>query len=111
GHAMHELGLTEEIIAIVSERFRGARVKRVVLEIGKLSAVRPMRSGFASKCVPRTRSRRVRPWRSSRHPAWAVRGCGAETILEQPFGRCACGNTDLEWLAGDELRIKEVELA
>ena len=36
--------------------------------------------------------------------------CGVEMTLEQPFGRCGCGNSDLEWLAGDELKIKELEI-
>ena len=38
---MHELGLTQEILAIVSDQSRGGRVTRVVLEIGKLTAVLP----------------------------------------------------------------------
>ena len=31
-------------------------------------------------------------------------------MLERPFGRCACGATDLEWLSGEELKIKEFEV-
>ena len=38
---MHELGITQEIIAIVAEHSKGAKVTRVVLEIGKLSAILP----------------------------------------------------------------------
>ena len=38
---MHELGITRNIVAIVSERAGAARVKRVSLEIGRLSAVMP----------------------------------------------------------------------
>ncbi len=38
------------------------------------------------------------------------RDCGSEVRLERPFGRCACGNTDLEWLTGEELKIKEFEV-
>jgi hydrogenase nickel incorporation protein HypA/HybF len=30
--------------------------------------------------------------------------------LERPFGRCGCGCTDLEWLSGEELKIKEMEV-
>ena len=39
------------------------------------------------------------------------RECGEEFVLEQPFGRCDCGSTDLEWLSGDELKVKELEVA
>ena len=38
---MHEMGITRNIVSIVSEHAKGARVKRVSLEIGKLSAVLP----------------------------------------------------------------------
>ena len=38
------------------------------------------------------------------------RECGALMTLDRPFGRCGCGNSDLEWLAGAELRIKEMEV-
>ncbi|MHC5825016.1 MAG: hydrogenase/urease maturation nickel metallochaperone HypA, partial [Nostoc sp.] len=38
---MHELGITKNIVAIVAEHARGAKVQRVLLEIGKLSAIMP----------------------------------------------------------------------
>jgi hydrogenase nickel incorporation protein HypA/HybF len=31
--------------------------------------------------------------------------------LLRPFGRCACDCTDLEWVAGEELKIREMEVA
>jgi hydrogenase nickel incorporation protein HypA/HybF len=38
---MHELAIVEDVIDRVSERAGGARVVRVVLEIGRLTAVLP----------------------------------------------------------------------
>ena len=38
---MHELSITRNVVAIVSERAVGQRVTRVRLEIGRLSAVVP----------------------------------------------------------------------
>lgn len=38
---MHELGITRNIVAIVSEHAGDNKVKRVSLEIGKLSAIMP----------------------------------------------------------------------
>jgi hypothetical protein len=29
----------------------------------------------------------------------------AAEALDQPFGRCGCGSSELDWLAGDELKI------
>ncbi len=36
---MHELGITRNIVAIVAEAAKGRPVRRVTLEIGKLSGV------------------------------------------------------------------------
>ena len=38
---MHELGISRNIVAIVGEAARGRRVRRITLEIGKLSGVMP----------------------------------------------------------------------
>ena len=38
---MHELGITQQIVAIAAEHSKGARVTRVVIEVGKLSMVLP----------------------------------------------------------------------
>ena len=38
---MHELALAVDVVAIASRRAAGARVHRVVLEVGKLAAVLP----------------------------------------------------------------------
>ena len=38
---MHELSITRNVVAIVTERAQGQRVTRVRLEIGRLSAVVP----------------------------------------------------------------------
>ena len=38
---MHELGIAMDVVDVVTERARGARVKRIVLEIGVLTAVLP----------------------------------------------------------------------
>jgi hydrogenase nickel incorporation protein HypA/HybF len=43
---MHEVGIAQGMIAIVSEHARGARVARVVVEVGKLSAVLPFAVRF-----------------------------------------------------------------
>jgi Zn finger protein HypA/HybF involved in hydrogenase expression len=37
--------------------------------------------------------------------------CGEEVALADPFARCDCGSGALDWLGGDALRIKTVEVA
>ena len=38
---MHEMGITQNVVSIVSEKAGDSKVSKVVLEIGKLSAVMP----------------------------------------------------------------------
>ena len=108
---MHELGITQEIVALVEEHARGGRVTRVVVEIGRLTAILPDAVRFcfdlctAGTCVEGARLDILETPGRAR-----CRRCGAELTLDQPFGQCACGHADLEWLAGDELKIRELEV-
>lgn len=108
---MHELGITQNILEIVSDHARGATVTRVVLEIGKLSAVLPDAVRFCFElCSQGTEAERAELEIIQTPGLARCRECGAEVKLEQPFGRCDCGSTDLEWLAGEELKVKEIEV-
>ncbi len=109
---MHELGITQEVIAIVSEHAHGARVRRVVLEIGKLSLILPDAVRFCFDLCSQGTAAEGAQLEIIETPGLArCRECGAEVRLDRPFGRCGCGSTDLEWLAGEELKIKEMEVA
>ncbi len=108
---MHELGITQEVVAIVAECSGGAKVLRVVLEIGKLTAILPDAVRFCfGLCTEGT------PVEGAELEIIEVPGkarcqsCGGEVLLERPFGRCQCGCTDLDWLLGEELRVKEIEV-
>jgi hydrogenase nickel incorporation protein HypA/HybF len=109
---MHELGITQEIIAIVTERSEGAAVRRVVVEIGKLSMVLPDAVRFCfDLCSEGTVAEGAQLDIVETTGRARCRACGVEFDLDQPLGRCDCGGTDLEWLTGTELRIKEMEVA
>jgi len=108
---MHELGITQEILALVSEHSAGRKVTRVVVEIGKLSAVLPDAVRFCfDLCSEGTVAEGARLEIIETPGRARCRTCAAELTLEQPFGRCGCGGTDLDWLAGDELKVKEMEV-
>jgi hydrogenase nickel incorporation protein HypA/HybF len=108
---VHELGLVEEVVSIVSERSGGARVTRIVLEIGKLSAVLPDAVRFCFDAVADGTPAEGAVLDIVETPGLArCLACGARLELSRPFGICACGGTELEWLAGDELRIREMEV-
>jgi hydrogenase nickel incorporation protein HypA/HybF len=108
---VHELGITQQIVELSIERAGGARVRRVVVEIGKLSAVLPdaVRFCFDLCCEGTPLAGAVLeihepPGRGR------CRACGGEVPLERPFGECACGSSDLDWISGEELRVREIEV-
>jgi len=108
---MHELAITESIVAGVAERLDGARVTRVVVHIGRLSGVVPdaVRQCFEI-CAAGTPLDGAKldivdiPGRAR------CRDCGAEVEVEDPIPLCPCGGFDLELVRGRELRVKEVEV-
>jgi hydrogenase nickel incorporation protein HypA/HybF len=109
---MHELAIAEEIVAIVADRAGVARVSRIVIEIGRLCAVVPEALRFCFDLATEGTVADGARLEIVETPGLArCRACGASIVLDRPFGRCACGATDLDWLAGEELRIKEVEIA
>jgi hydrogenase nickel incorporation protein HypA/HybF len=107
---MHELGLTQHVVAIVGERAAFARVKRVTLEIGKLSAVLPEAIRFCfDLCTEGT------PLEGAALEILEIEGrgrceaCGALLALDQLYGLCRCGSTRIQCISGTELRVKEFE--
>lgn len=108
---MHELAITQEIVALVSERAGEARVARVVLEIGRLSAVLPDAVRFCFDLCAEGTPLEGAALDIVETPGRArCRGCGETVLLDRPFGWCRCGGSDLEWLGGDELKIREIEV-
>ncbi|MGE0713503.1 MAG: hydrogenase maturation nickel metallochaperone HypA [Planctomycetota bacterium] len=108
---MHELAVAREVLALVEEHARGRAVRRVVLEVGKLSGVVPDALRFALEALTADT-----PLASAvlelQEPAGRARcrRCAAEQELESPFAACACGSLELEWLGGRELRLAALEL-
>jgi hydrogenase nickel incorporation protein HypA/HybF len=110
---VHELGIATEIVALAGEASGGgARVHRIVVEVGRLSTVLPDALRFCFDLAAAGTAAEGAVLDIVEVPGRAAcRACGAEVALERPFGRCACGSSDLEWLAGEELRITEMEVA
>jgi hydrogenase nickel incorporation protein HypA/HybF len=108
---MHEMGIAMQIVEIASDRCAGARVSRVVVEIGKLTAVLPDAVRFC--WGPASEGTAVEGATLEIRETEGLgrcRACGKDVVLERPFGRCACGCDDLEWLSGDELKVREMEV-
>ncbi len=108
---MHELGITRNIVAIVAEHAGDSRVKRVGLEIGKLSAIMPDAIRFCFDiCSKDTVLEGA--FLDIREIAGVGRcdSCHEEFPMDQPFGRCDCGSAHISCIAGLELNIKEMEV-
>ena len=108
---MHELAITESVVAGVSERVGDARVTRVVLEIGRLSGVAPEAVRFCFDLCARGT-----PLEDATLEIVPVAGrarcrdCGGEPEMEDWLSLCGCGSADLELIQGRELRIRAVEV-
>lgn len=112
---MHELGLTQEIVERVDQRVAlvrpDAKVKRVVLEVGKFSSVLPDSIRFCfALCCEGTLLEGAELVIHETDGIVRCIACGTEFRLEQPYGQCACGSFELKWLQGQEFNIKEVEV-
>ena len=109
---MHELGITQNIVGIVSDAAEGRRVHRLRLEIGRLSAVMPDAIRFCfDVCAKGTVLEGSALEIDEIDGRGACNECGNELPLTQPAGRCACGSRDVRCIAGEELNIKEMEVS
>src|SRR5438270_7687055 len=107
---MHELGITQEIVSIACRSARGARISRLVVEIGKLSAVPPDCVKFwFDLCSQDTAAEGALLEIIETPGRGRCRKCATEAAMDAPVVRCVCGSMDVEWLSGQELKIKEVE--
>ncbi len=108
---MHELGITQNIVAIVTEHAQGSKVQRVVLEIGKLSAILPDAIKFCFDICTQNTLLAGAILEIVEIPGLAkCCQCGAEISLDKPFGICNCGSVQLKLITGEELKIKEIEI-
>lgn len=108
---MHELGITRSVVAICAENSNGAIVKRVTLEIGKLSAIMPDAVRFCFDiCAKGTVVEGATLEILEIGGRGKCKNCGEIFELKQIVGRCVCGGNDLEIIAGEELKVKEMEV-
>jgi len=108
---MHELGVTRNIVAIVSEQAGNKQVNRVLLEIGKLSAIMPDAIRFCFDVCSKDTPLENATLQINEIPGLAkCKACGNEFEIKQLFGRCTCGSNDIQCIAGEEMKIKEMEV-
>jgi hydrogenase nickel incorporation protein HypA/HybF len=108
---MHEMALTQDLVALITENCTGQRVMRVVLEVGKLAAVAPDAFRFCFElCAEGTPVEGAALEIVELPGRGLCRDCGREMWLHSAFEHCICGSFALEFLCGEELQLKEVEV-
>lgn len=109
---MHELGIADGIVEHCAAQAMGARVLRVRLEIGRLSCVMPEALQFCFDVCAKDTAVEGAILEIIPIPSKArCRGCGNKMGITSFTENCACGNSDLCVIAGEELRLKEMEVA
>ena len=108
---MHELALMESVVSAITERLGETRVTRVRLEVGQWAAVFPDALRFSFDVCTEGTSLAGAALEIQEMPAVTqCRACGRSFTADGPCPRCPCGSADLEWVGGQELRIKDVEV-
>lgn len=108
---MHELAITESVVQRVTECVGTARVVRLVLEVGALTAVVPDAIRFCFEVCARDT-----PCEDATLDIVVVSGrgvclaCDAERELAELASPCPCGSYSVNVTRGQELRVREVEV-
>jgi hydrogenase nickel incorporation protein HypA/HybF len=113
---MHEMALAEGVLQIVEDTARAntaAQVRSVLLEIGALSHVEEQALRFCFDAVTRgTIADGARlDVRAVPGRAWCM-PCGAAVPLQRLGEACPqCGSYQLQVTGGEEMKVKEIEVA
>lgn len=108
---MHELGIARNIVAIVGDAAKGRRVRRVTLDVGKLSGVMTEAIMFCFDTVAQGTALEGAALEIRKIEGRArCNVCGSEFTADTLFTPCACGSRQFTRLQGEELNIKSIEL-
>jgi hydrogenase nickel incorporation protein HypA/HybF len=113
---MHEMALCESVLKILEEeavKQRFDQVKSVWLEVGRLSHVEPEAMRFCFEAVTKgtladgARLEILRPGGE----AWCI-DCGRAVAIDSRIDACPeCGGYRLQVTGGEDMKIKELEVA
>jgi hydrogenase nickel incorporation protein HypA/HybF len=112
---MHELSVAQGLLEIIEQEARpypGARVTRVLVRIGKLSAVVPDALRFAFEAITRGGIAEGALLEIEEVPLRIrCRQCAEEFAVDDPFMLCPrCEGIDVEMVSGRELEIQSMEI-
>ena len=109
------MALTESVVEIALEETRkagAAKLRRIVLDIGALSAVEPeaMRFCFAAVAAGTPAEGAELSIERVAGAGWCL-DCGKTVAIPERFGPCPdCAGYHVQMTSGDEMRIRELEV-
>ncbi|MBS0643721.1 MAG: hydrogenase maturation nickel metallochaperone HypA [Acetobacteraceae bacterium] len=112
---MHEMALCQGVVSLIEDeaaRHAFSRVKTITLEVGVLGHVEPEAMLFCFDAVSRGTKAEGAVLLIERIPGagWCL-DCGKAVPLTERFGPCPeCGHNRVQMTAGDELRVREMEV-
>jgi hydrogenase nickel incorporation protein HypA/HybF len=108
---MHELSITQEVVEQIVAKLGDVRVRRVRLEVGRLSGIVPDAMAFCFELVTAGTGLEGAALEFDR-PSGAARcrTCDAAFDTAEVLPLCDCGSADVEVTGGASLRIREVEV-
>ena len=109
---MHEMSITQGIIELCLQHAGGRRIVSLEVEIGQLSSVVPESIEFCFEaCSKDTLLEEARLIINRIPGRGQCQECGVETPLPELFAACsACGSYQVTIIAGEEMRVREIEI-
>jgi hydrogenase nickel incorporation protein HypA/HybF len=108
---VHELSIAESIVAAVSEKVVDVSIRRVRVEIGRLSGVVPDALRFCFELATSGTALQGATLEIVSSPGRGrCRECHTEFDTDDLVVMCGCGSVDVEVIGGRELLIREVEV-
>lgn len=109
---MHEMAITQGIIDLCLNHAGGRRVCSLDVEIGELSSVVPEAIEFCFEACSRDTVLEGAKLIITRVPGVGqCLECSRETPLAELYGSCThCGSNRVTIVAGEELRVREIEV-
>jgi hydrogenase nickel incorporation protein HypA/HybF len=109
---MHEMTITLSAVEICQALAKGRLVTAVTLEIGELSDVMPEAVAFCFDACTKGTHLEGAKLHIVRISGRGRCACGREFSVVAPCDPCpSCGGYGFELLSGQELRVKELEVA
>lgn len=108
---MHELSITQSVVDAIVEKMGDVPVRRVRLEVGRMSGIVPDAMAFCFELVTAGTGLAGAELEFERPGGGgACRTCGREFDTDEVMPLCPCGSADVEVTGGNQLRIREVEV-